>query len=96
MDYLLVSQSDQQHLNLLNAAFADNTAAVSESKTTQVAYYTKTEARAMTAAISKDDEVIEVIVGQHDADRQIRGFDPSLKPTVAKLTLAPLHKSCVT
>ncbi len=92
LDYLLVSQPDHQHLTLMNATFADNTAAVSESKTTQVAYYTKTEAKAMTAAIAKDDEVIEVIVGQHDADRQIRGVKSRLKSKVAKLTEAQFHK----
>ena len=83
LDYLLVSHADQEHLTLLNAAFANNTAAVSETKATRVDYYTRTEAKAMTAAIAKDDDVIEVFVGQHDADRQIRGVKSRLKSKVA-------------
>ena len=92
LDYLLVSHPEQRHIKLLNAAFKDNQDDASAVNSVQVEIYSQKQVRAMVTKISDDSDVIEVIVGQHDADRQIRGVKSRLKSKVAKLTEAQFHK----
>ena len=91
LDYMLIEDPKEEHTAWLKATFEDNSRALSAISFSKVEFYGTEDARAMANKIAEDKDVFEVIVGRHDADRQIRGVKSRLKSKVAKLTEADFH-----
>jgi len=91
VDYMVIKNPTKEHYKLLAAYHADmvhmNELAKGEAKR-----FDQVTTRIMVADLKRDTAVTEVYVGQHDADRQLRGVKLGLKSDIQKMTASEFHK----
>jgi len=91
VDYMVITDPQPEHFKLLAAHHLDmihlNELAKEEAKR-----FDQETTRTMVADLKRDTDVTEVLVGQHDADRQLRGVKLGLKTDIQKMSCKDFHK----
>jgi len=92
VDYMVVREPRPEHYKLLAAHHVDMRAFSCQASNDKIQFFDINESRKMANAAGKGDSVEEILVGQHDADRQVRGVKLGLKTDKQKLTAKQFHE----
>ena len=93
VDYLVVENPKQEHGKLLAAYHEDKSLRCCEINVQKVQWFEKTESQAMANEHKTHPGVHDVLVAQHDADRQVRGVKLGLKTDRQKMTEKQFHEN---
>ena len=91
VDYLIIKDPKAEHKRLLEAYHTDISEICCVENVNKIKYFDIKECHAMLNETAKRTDVIDILVGQHDADRQLRGVKLGLKTEKQKMTEQEFH-----